>query len=87
MFFFDPSDHLFAQVAGEGSQFFRLLGAHLSGRFVFGGVSLGAAGVEVVGVRLAVGPKDEREGLQGAVVREVFLRSANPRRRRGRCRA
>ncbi len=74
MMAFDPSDDIFSQLSRKGGQFLRLLWTHLSRGVVFCGVSLGAAGIEVVGVRLTIGPEDQREGLQRAVMREAFLR-------------
>jgi hypothetical protein len=54
MLFLQPIDHLFAQFAGEGGEFFRFFGADLAGGVIFGCVSFRAAGVEVVGVVLSI---------------------------------
>ena len=52
MIFPQPHDHLFAQLSGEGRQFPSFLRAHLSGRIVFGRVSLRAARVQIIGIGL-----------------------------------
>jgi len=75
MFRLQPRYDHFTQFTGEGGQFLGLFDADLSRGVVFGGVSFGAAGVEIVGVRLALGTEDDLQGLQCAVVREVLFRT------------
>ena len=67
MFCLQPRYDHFTQFTGEGGQFLGLFGADLSRCVVFGGVSFGAAGVEIVGVRLALGTEDDRQSLSAAL--------------------
>ena len=75
MIFFEPCDDIGAEFAGEIPEFVGFGLADGACGIVFSGVALGAAGIKVVGIILALVSKDERQGGEGAVVGEVFLGS------------
>jgi hypothetical protein len=58
-------------------EFTGFLGADVAGGIVFGGVAFTPAGVEVIGVPLAMDAKDERQGLQRAEMGQIFLRTVS----------
>ena len=70
---FEPGNGDGAQLNGKLDEFTGFLGTDVAGGIVFGGVAFAPAGVEVIGVTLAIGAKNERQSLQCAVMGEIFF--------------
>lgn len=60
MIFFEPCDDIGAEFAGEIPEFVGFGLADGACGVIFSGVALGAAGIKVVGIVLALVSKDER---------------------------
>lgn len=75
MVFLEPGEDLLVELTGEVAEFFGFGSADGACGVVFGGVAFGSAGVEIIGFISEIVTHDEREGLQGPVVGEVFLGS------------
>jgi len=66
--FVEPGENVFAELEGEFDQPTCFLGSDLAGGIILSGFSLGSAGVEVVGIVLAVVAQNMGKGLKSAVV-------------------
>ena len=69
----EPGDNGGLEFAGEVAEFTGLGLADGADGIVFGGVALGAASIEVVGIVGELGAQYDGQGLKRAVVGEVFL--------------
>ncbi|MDQ3623754.1 MAG: hypothetical protein M3463_14905 [Verrucomicrobiota bacterium] len=73
MFASEPGEHVLFQLFGKRDEFPGVRHGDGAGHVVFGGVALATAGVEVIGIVLALRAEDERERGEGPVVSKVFL--------------
>ena len=72
MISFEPFSNGGAEFDGEVDELPSLLRANMADGIVFGRVAFVPAGIEIVSIALPLDSEDHGQGLQGAVMGEVF---------------